>query len=495
MRSADFPSERSGGSDRSPTMNYTHDLIVIGAGSGGLGAAGFGGAIGLNVALIDKTEHAYGGECLNYGCVPSKALLHVAEQFAGARQAAKFGMEVNGRADWQKVKTYITERQNIIREHESPDYLAKEYGLDCIFGTARLTGLREVTVNDRRLTARRIVLATGSDPRHLDLPGVEAVKQYDNEVLFSELDELPERLLIVGGGAYGCEIVQSFRRLGSEVVLLNRNERLLSHDPAPCARALDKKLREEGVDIRHETEVERFTDARTAVLKNGEQLDFTHLVVAIGREVRTEGLGLDTAGVEVRDGNIVTDAYYRTTNPAIYTVGDAYGREKFSHGAEKHNTDLWNNFLNPIDRKHALENFSWVTFTTPEVATFGLTEKQIQDQGMAYETVVQSFEHDDRAVAADYRDSVLVLYLSKPNIGSAKILGGSMAAPNAGEMIQELLLLQQLGKDYSTLTNKIYAYPVGSRINQKPARDRAQRRLLNGVTRELLQLAYRLQNR
>ncbi|MCP9236076.1 NAD(P)/FAD-dependent oxidoreductase [Lewinella sp. JB7] len=479
--------------------NYTHDLIVIGAGSGGLGAAGFGGAIGLNVALIDRTEKDYGGECLNYGCVPSKALLHVAAQFAGAREAEKFGLRTEGKADLKRVMQYIHERQDIIRQRESPDYLRDEYGLDCIIGEAMLTGEREVTVSGRKLSAPRIVLATGSRPRHLQVPGSEQVKQYDNESVFSELHELPERLLIVGGGPNACEMAQAFRRLGSEVTLLNRGERILKNDPAPAAEVLQEKLLAEGVTIYNRTEVGKFTNGGTAVLAGEgapeKEIAFTHLIVAIGRQVRTEGLGLELAGVHTQDGNIVVDAYYRTSNKAIYVVGDAYGREMFSHGAEKHNTDLWTNFLSPIDRKHKLQHFSWVTFTDPEVATFGYTAQQLEEEGIDYETVQQSFEHDDRAVAADYRSSVLILYLDKSTFGSSKVLGGTMAAPGAGEMIQELLLLNMLELDYGKLTNKIYAYPVGSRINQKPARDRAQKRLLSSLSKRALQLAYRLQNR
>ncbi|CAH1001795.1 Mercuric reductase [Neolewinella maritima] len=479
--------------------NYTHDLIVIGAGSGGLGAAGFGGAIGLRVALIDRTEEHFGGDCLNFGCVPSKALLHVAAQFAGARQATQFGLRTEGKADFGRVMDYVHQQQDIIREHETPAYLQKEYGLDCLIGEAMLTGRREVTVGGKKLSAPRIILATGSKPRHLGTPGVEQVKQYDNELVFSELHELPERLLIVGGGPNSCEMAQAFQRLGSQVTLLNRGERLLNQDPPEAAAVLEQHLRDEGVSIRHETEVLRFTDAHTATLVSDGLVDgtisFTHLIVAVGREVRTTSLGLELAGVATKQGKIVVDEYYRTTNPAIYTVGDAYGHEMFSHGAEKHNTDLWTNLLSPVDRKHSLKHFSWVTFTDPEIATFGFTEQQLRERGMAYEKVVQSFDHDDRAVAADYRDGVLILYLSKPRFGSAKLLGGCMAAPGAGEMIQELLLLNMMDAKYSTLTNKIYAYPVGSRINQKPARDRAQQRLLSPLTKRLLRAAYRLQNR
>ena len=486
----------------------THDLIVIGAGAGGLGCAGFGSTIGLNVALIDKTEFAFGGDCLNYGCVPSKALLHVASLFRGGKEAETFGLQTKGKADFKRVMEYVHARQDVIRPHETPQLFREKYGTDCIIGEARLTSPREVTVNGRKLSAPRIVLATGSVPRKLDLPGSDAVKQWDNESVFWELEELPDHLLIVGGGPISCELAQAFVRLGSRVTLLVRGERLLDRDPLIMARILTEKLLHEGVDIHFNTEIESFTDARTAVLKGaaagakevdksggGAALSFSHLLVAIGRNVRTEGLGLSAANVDVRDGKIVTDDRYRTTNKAIYAIGDAFGKEQFSHGAEFHNTQLWNNLLSPLKQRHSLDKFSWVTFTDPEIASFGMTPARLRERDIAYETINLPLEADDRAVAADYRSGHLVVYVSKGWWGGGKVLGGCMAAPAAGEMIQELHFLQTEGMKYSALTNKIYAYPVGSRIVQKGARQGATELLSSGVVPKILRGVYRLLNR
>ncbi|OAV45048.1 NAD(P)/FAD-dependent oxidoreductase [Lewinella sp. 4G2] len=474
----------------------TYDLIVIGAGAGGQGAAGFGSMIGLKVALIDKEAKNFGGDCLNYGCIPSKALLHVAAQFAGAKEAEKFGLQTSGKADFKKVMAYVHAQQEVIRAKETPEYFAEEFGTECIIGTARLSERREVTVNGRTLRARRIVLATGSVPRHLDLPGSDAVKQWDNESLFWELDELPGHLLIIGGGPISCEMAQAFVRLGSRVTLLVRGNRLLQKDPPKMGEILAERLRYEGVDLRLETEIASFSQPFQALLKDsGEEVDFSHLLVAIGRTVRTEGLGLADAGVEVKNGKIVADDYYRTTNKHVYVVGDAYGREMFSHGAEKHNTDLWTNLLSPIDKRHRLDNFSWVTFTDPEIAHFGLTADQLDERGISYRTIHQSLEHDDRAVAADFRYGHLILYVKTSWRGKGKLLGGCLAAPAAGEMIQELSLLQTLGKKYSTLTQKLYAYPVASRIHQKPARDEAAKVLKSAAVAKAMRVAFRLQNR
>jgi pyruvate/2-oxoglutarate dehydrogenase complex dihydrolipoamide dehydrogenase (E3) component len=483
---------------------FTHDIIVIGAGAGGLGCAGFGASIGLKAALIDKDAFNFGGDCLNYGCIPSKALLHVAGLFAGGKQAEAFGLKTSGRANWQKVMEYVHAQQDVIRVHETPEHFREAFGTDSIVGTATLTGPRTVTVNGKALSAPRIVLATGSVPRKLEVPGVDAVKQWNNESVFWELEELPEHLLVVGGGPISCELSQAFVRLGSKVTLLVRGERLLENDPPKMGEILTKRLRGEGVDIRFQTEIARFTDATTAVLAPGahagamvgeDTVSFSHLLVAIGRKVRTEGLGLEAAGVRVEHGKIVTDERYRTTNPHIYAIGDAFGQEQFSHGAEFHNTQLWNNLLSPLKQKHNLDKFSWVTFTDPEIASFGMTPSRLKARGIDFETREISLEKDDRAVAADYRDGWLIVYLSKGLLGGGKVLGGCLAAPAAGEMIQELHLLQHRGMKYSALTNKIYAYPVGSRIIQQGARQGATELLTQGPLPKVLRWLYRTFNR
>ena len=487
-------------------MSYTHDLIVIGAGAGGLGCAGFGSSIGLNVALIDKKEKNFGGDCLNSGCIPSKALLHVASHFAGGKAATDFGLETSGSADFKKVMAYVHERQNVIRPHETPEHFREEYGTDCIIGTAAFTGKQEMEVNGRRISAPKIVLATGSLPRTLDLPGIDGVKQWTNESVFWELEELPDHLLVIGGGPISCELAQAFVRLGSQVTLLVRGGRILENDPEKMADILTERLRHDGVNIRFNTEVAAFTDATTAKLKAGGdagasegakgELAFTHLLVAIGRSVTTDGLGLDKAGIEVKKGKIVTDDRYRTTNPKVFAIGDAFGEEQFSHGAEFHNTQLWNNLLSPLKQKHNLDKFSWVTFTDPEIANFGMTPARLKEKGIDYETRELPMDIDDRAVSADYRYGHLTVYLSKGWWGGGKVLGGCMAAPAAGEMIQELHYLQTEGKKYSALTNKIYAYPVGSRIVQKGARKGATELLTgDGVVPKVLRRVYRLFNR
>ncbi|MEL6669014.1 MAG: FAD-dependent oxidoreductase, partial [Bacteroidota bacterium] len=279
--------------------------------------------------------------------------------------------------------------------------------------------------------------------------------------------------------------------------IVNLGSRLLAKDPAPMGNILQDCLEREGVEIRNETEVAAFTSPGTADLLDHtdgsiQEIIFSHVLNAAGRKVVTEGLALEMADIRVDDGRMVTNDRYRTTNRNVFAVGDALGREQFSHGAEKHNIDLWNNLLSPIKKSHRLKHFSWVTFTDPQVASFGWTEADLKAEGIDFEVVDQPFDKDDRAIAAEYRYGLLRLYLGKGSaIRSPKILGGCMIAPHAGEIIQELLLLNQQGKSLSALTQKIYAYPVASRINQKPARDRVEQKTLSPRIKRIMKWWYR----
>ena len=471
------------------------DLITIGAGSGGIGAAAVANRFGLDVLMIDRKAEYFGGDCLNFGCVPSKALIHAAELFQAGREAKQFGLKTEGKADLRKVLAYVHEQQDVIRQHEDPEHFRGE-GMRVEVGTARFVNANTVEVNGKQFTSKKIVLATGSRPRKLNVPGADLPTLYTNESLFFDPPELPERFLVIGGGPIGCEMAQAFQRLGSQVTILQRGGRLVDKELPEFSNILKERLEKEGVEVLLNAELQSFADANTAVVKRGDEvrhLSFDAGLVAIGREIRTEEMDLDTAGIEVKDGKIVTDDYYRTTNPHVYTVGDSYGREQFSHGAEMHNRDLARNFIVPFFKKrHSLEHFSWVTFTQPEIATFGRSEKYLQENGIKHVRVDQSFEADDRAIAADYRYAKLVLFLTPPAglFRKQRILGGSMIAPRAGELTQELILAMQEKLNIGAIFNKIYPYPTMSRINQKAVMNERQK-LLSDRLRWLLGWLYK----
>ena len=471
------------------------DLIVIGAGSGGIGASAVANRFGLRVLLIDRKALYFGGDCLNFGCVPSKALLHVASLFQKAREAEAFGLQTSGKADLSKVLQYIHERQNVIRAHEDPGHFRKE-GMLVEVGEASFLDEKTVSVNGKQFTAPKIVLATGSRPRSLRVPGAELPTLYTNETLFFDPPRLPDHLLVIGGGPIGCEMAQAFRRLGSEVTIVQQGERLVDKELPEFSTILQEQLEKEGIKILLNCQLEKFANAHTASLTQGSKSftqSFDAGLVAIGREIRTDTINLATAGIELKDDKIIADEYYRTTNPRVYVVGDAYGEEQFSHGAEMHNRDLARNFIVPIfKKKHTLEHFSWVTFTDPEIATFGRGEDYLKKNQIDYVRVDQRFEEDDRAIAADYRYARLVLFLTKPKglFRKQYLLGGSMIAPHAGELIQELILALQEGIEIGAIFNKIYPYPTMSRINQKAITGERQK-LLSDRLRNLLGWLYR----
>ncbi|WP_373515727.1 NAD(P)/FAD-dependent oxidoreductase, partial [Persicitalea sp.] len=379
-----------------------------------------------------------------------------------------------GKAELEKVMAYVHGQQAVIRAHENANYLREEKELEVLIGRAHFVDEGTLAVNGAEYTAKRIVLATGSKPRKLDVPGADSANLYTNETLFYDLKKLPDHLLVVGGGPIGCEMAQAFRRLGSEVTIVDRGERLSSKELPEFSETLEAQFKKEGIEIMHESEVVAFsspTEAEISIDKKSKtKLTFDAALVAIGRVVTTDGLGLDKAGIEVEKGKIVIDGYLQTTNPRVFTAGDSTGLYYFSHGAEKHVRQLMRNFFVPFfKKKHTFSDLSWVTFTEPEIATFGRSEEDLKKDNVDFEKITQSFEEDDRAITDDYRYGKLVLYVSKKSwfFGKSTILGGSMIAPKAGEIVQELFTAQLAELNTNVLFNKVYAYPVSSRINQK----------------------------
>lgn len=470
------------------------DIIIIGAGSGGLSVGLFLAKVGLNVTMIVKSDRDVGGECLNDGCVPSKALIHVARQVQAARDAQSFGLTLNGEVDLQKAIGYVHARQDIIRKHENAAWLS-EQGVNVVLGEASFAGRHEVTVNGEKYSAKKIVLATGSKPRKLKIEGIEQVKYFDNENFF-HINQLPKRLLVIGGGPIGIEMAQAMQRLGSEVTVVQKGSGILSHDDETLTNILIKRLQDEGVTFHFETSIQKFSSPHDALLKNknGEMitLSFDAVFVGIGRKLILEPLHLEKAGIEVKDHKIVVDDQLRTTNKDVLVCGDVAGDLQFSHAAEFHGRIILNNLFSPLNKKLNNDHMSWVTFTDPEVATFGLNEKQLKERGIGYEKLEQDFSGDDRAVTDNYRYARTILYISKGGLfKKEKILGGTMIAPNAGELVQELILANTSGLSINSIFNKIYPYPVAARINQQVIVNHKEKTLTSGL-KKLLNIAFKL---
>ena len=448
-----------------------YDVIVIGAGAAGLSNAGVANTIGLKTLLIEKNENYFGGDCTNFGCVPSKALIHIANQFHAAKQAQRFGMEVKGTADMTKVLQYIHEKQELIRNEEDADAHRKK-GIDVEIGVAHFESADTVKVGDEVYNGRLILLCTGSSPRKISIPGMDQVDVYTNETIFFDCKQLPKNFIIIGGGPIGCELGQAFSRLGSTVSIVNRGDRLLNKETEKISQILENQFREEGIDIYNNSEVTEFKNGN-AIIKSKEAKDIEiacdTILIAIGRVVNVEDLKLENANIRLTDKNkIEVNEYLQTTNSKVYAIGDSAGSYMFSHGAEKMTRLLWRNLLIPIfKKKNTLHDLSWVTFTDPQVAHFGLTAEQLNERGTKHYRQDQSLEVDDRAIIQEYTYGHESLLL---NASKDKLLSGSLIAPNAGEIIQELELAKHADLKISTLTKRVYPYPVQTRINQKTLR-------------------------
>lgn len=473
-----------------------YDIIVIGAGSGGLSIGLFMAKAGFKILMIVKSDKDIGGECLNDGCVPSKALIHVSRIVHNAQLAGEFGLKVNGEVNIEKAINYVYKKQEIIRVHENAQWL-QEQGINVALGEAKFSGRNEVEVNGKNYFAKKIVLATGSKPVKLQVPGAELVNYFDNENIF-HIKHLPARFLMIGGGPISIELGQALHRLGSEVTVIERGDRILVHDDESLAGILLQRLKDEGINFHFNVSIEKFTSANEAVIKdkNGDTFTqtFDAVFAGIGRELVLEPLQLSLAGIETKDNKIVKNQYLRTTNKNIFVCGDIAGDLMFSHAAEFHARIILNNLFSPIKKKLSNDHMSWVTFTDPELATFGLSEKQLQQRNIKYTKLEESFEDDDRAVTDNYRYGKTILFISKKSwFKKQVVLGGTMIAPNAGEFIQELILANTSHLSIEAIFNKIYPYPVASRINQKIILEYKQQSL-TATIKKLLQTTFKIFN-
>jgi pyruvate/2-oxoglutarate dehydrogenase complex dihydrolipoamide dehydrogenase (E3) component len=445
-------------------MNY--DIIVLGAGSAGLNIASFMNTIKLKVLMVEK--HLIGGDCLNYGCVPSKVLISLAHTVDYARKAEGLGFRVEGTVDMKKIAGTIAARQDVIRIHENPGYF-RDKGIDVEIGIPRFISTNAISINNKKYNARRIVIATGSRPAIPPILGLDTVDYFTNESIFTNR-ELPGTLLVIGGGHIGIELAQAYQRLGSQVIVLDLLNRILPREDKDISENLLKVLQKEGIDFRLGVKPVKFLDKNTLVIKSlknedtaeEETITFDRVLVAAGRRLNIEELDLEKAGVEVKNSKIVVDKFLRTTNKKIYCCGDVAGEFLFTHWAEYQAAVVIKNMLRPFKKAINRSLIAWVTFTDPEVASFGLSTKEIEEKGISYKTISIPVKELDRAICEGIVDGVLKVRISK-----GKIMGGTLMVRNAGEIVGELIGFMSLKLPFSRLYNRIYPYPTLARIHRK----------------------------
>jgi len=441
-----------------------YDLAVLGGGTAGLTAAVAAASQGARTLLIERDRT--GGDCLWTGCVPSKALLSAAEHAHAARTAAAFGVHTGEvTVDLAAVMAHVRSSIETIAPHDSPERLRRE-GVDVVAGTGRFTGPDRIEVDGRTTRFRHAMIATGASPLLPPIPGLRAAAPRTSDTVW-ELTELPRRLVVLGGGPIGVELGQAFARLGSHVTVVEMAPSLLPREEPQAGEVVTAALRAEGVDVRVGTravEVEDDDGARSLVVDHDgvtDRLDFDELLVAVGRQPRVDGLGLDAAGVELTDrGAVAVDDRLRTSNPRIYAGGDATMLLPFTHTASTHGATVVQNALFGLRRRVDHERIPWVTFTDPEVARVGLSVAEARERfGREARVHVAQHTASDRAVTAA-RTGGFAMLVGDPKGG---IVGATVVGPRAGETIGEVVAWMAGGASIATIVrSSTHAYPTWS---------------------------------
>ena len=456
-----------------PQPAERYHLVVVGAGTAGLVTAAGAAGLGARVALVERS--LMGGDCLNVGCVPSKGVIRAARGWQDARQAAqRFGgpqVAVDGGDDgFARAMERMRRIRADISHHDSAERFSG-LGIDVFLGHGRLTAADTVEVDGAELRFRRAVVATGARAAAPPIPGLAEAGYRTNETIFA-LRERPRRLAVVGGGPIGCELAQSFARLGSEVTLLDMAQHVLVREDADAAALVQRAMVADGVVMELGVDVEsvrRDGDVVTIVFRRDgamHEVEADELLVAVGRAPNVEGLGLEAAGVRYGAQGVEVDDRLRTTNPRIYAAGDVSSRYKFTHIADAEARIVIQNALFFGRRKASDLIVPWCTYTSPEIAHVGLYEQDARERGIEVETLTVPLDGVDRALLDGEDEGFLRLHLRK---GKDEILGATLVSAHAGETIGEVALAMTAGVGLGAIAGVIHPYPTQAEVIKKAA--------------------------
>jgi pyruvate/2-oxoglutarate dehydrogenase complex dihydrolipoamide dehydrogenase (E3) component len=469
------------------------DLCIIGAGSAGLSVAAIAASLGASVTLIEK--HKMGGECLNAGCVPSKALIAAAHRAQDIREAGHFGLRGGAPdVDFAEAQRHVKGTIAAIAPMDSMERY-EAMGVQVIQAEARFTDARTVLAGDATIKARRFVIATGSRPAIPPIPGLDRVSYLTNETFF-DLAERPEHLIVLGGGAIGVEIAQAYRRLGVTVSLLEAGERLLAQEDPEMTEVISRSLRMEGVAVRTGASIARVEQeqpGRLAVLlATGERIEGSHLLVAAGRQPRTDGMGLEAAGIGADASGIVVDQGLRTSNRRVYAIGDCAGGAgagaRFTHVANHHAGLVIRSALFRLPIRLGSAPIPRVVYTAPELASVGLTEAEAKAKHKTVRILRWAFADNDRARAERAEKGHIKAIVTS----RGRILGCSIAGAYAGELIMPWVLAMGKGLKVSDLAGLVYPYPTFSEVTKSAAVEFLRPSAQNPWLRRLISLVRRL---
>ena len=449
--------------------NFDTNLVVVGAGSGGLVSAYIAAAVKAKVTLIEK--HQMGGDCLNTGCVPSKALIRSAKINHYLKRADEFGLKTApGGVDFPSVMRRIQGVIKTIEPHDSVERFTN-LGVDCVIGEATITSPWTVAVNGQTIHTKNMIIASGARPFVPPIDGLEEVGYLTSDTLW-KIEAQPKRLLVIGAGPIGCELAQSFARLGSEVILLDMADKVMPREDADVSAFIAKKLNAEGIDLRLSHKTIQFSrDGETKTLRveyQGQVADivFDEVLVAVGRRANTEGFGLEELNIgTTAQGTLQVNEYLQTRFPNIYACGDVAGPYQFTHTASH---QAWYAAVNALFgrfKKYKVDYsvIPWATFTDPEVARVGLNEADAEQQNIAVEVTRYGIDDLDRAIAEGEAEGFIKV-LTVP--GKDKILGVTIVGAHAGELIGEYILAMKHGIGLNKILGTIHIYPTFSEANK-----------------------------
>lgn len=459
-------------------MSDRYDLVIIGAGSAGLTAASFGTQFGARVALVERDR--MGGDCTWSGCVPSKTLLKVAKVAHQTRTADRYGLDANSpRTDLARVMAHVREVIASIYEEESPEALRNE-GIDVYLGDPRFLDSHTVTVNGTELAARHFLIATGAHPYIPAVSGLDGVPYLTYESIW-DLDQLPDHLVVVGGGPIGCEMAQAFCRLGSRVTLLASRDRLLPRDDPSASAVLEDALVDEGVDVRTSSRAERVwrDDAGIHLLAGDTTVTGSPLLLAVGRRPNVDGLDLARADVTYSSRGIQVNERLQTSQAHIYAAGDCTGGPQFTHYAGWQAAMAVRNALLPGASRAVSDIVPWTTFTDPEVAHVGATQARAREQfGDDVMTCDWPMSRVDRARI----DGSTIGFLKLVHRRNGDLLGATIVSERAGEMIHEWTLALNHGLKVGDVSQDIHVYPTYSTASMQSSASIRMDLLLSGTS-------------
>ncbi|PCJ59114.1 MAG: dihydrolipoamide dehydrogenase [Rhodospirillaceae bacterium] len=450
------------------TTLLTPDICVIGAGSGGLSVTAGASQMGAETVLIERGK--MGGDCLNTGCVPSKALLGAAHAAAAVRRAPLFGVQAGEpEIDFPAVQKHVQDVIAAIAPNDSVERF-EGMGVNVLQEEAHFTGPREVFAGDTRIRARRFVIATGSRAAVPPIPGIKDVPYFTNETIFNN-SELPEHLVVIGGGPIGIEMAQAHCLLGARVTVLEIAS-ILPRDDPELVDLLRTLLRKDGLAIREGVNITRLEkkDGKICVMlkkKDGgeECIMASHLLIAAGRQVNVENLGLDAAGIAWHPKGISVNARLRTTNRRVYAIGDVAGGPQFTHVASYHAGIVIRNMLFRLPAKADTTNVPWVTYTTPELAHVGLSEREAKTATGSIRVLRWPFSENDRAQTERLTSGLVKIATDK----KGRILGADILGPRAGELIQPWVLAIASGLKIGAMANAMAPYPTLGEASKRAA--------------------------